>query len=71
MEVSMIDLFKNLLKGEFFHYGDRPTQIFVKKDDNTYIGPMGDHPIHPHVAVIPQYPRDKESKGDSNVRSDR
>lgn len=49
----VVKLFHNLLRGELFHYGDRPDRMMIKADDYRQVTPEG-HAIrvHPHVAVI-------------------
>lgn len=48
-----LKLFQELLRGELFHYGDRPDRLMIKADDYRQVTPEGHAvKVHPHVAVV-------------------
>lgn len=53
----MIKLFKELINGTVFHFGDNEVRKLIKDDASHYVAPEGRHKIHPHVAVIQNKPR--------------
>ncbi len=59
----MIQLFVELFRGQLFHFGDKPDRRLIKSDDSHFVSPTGTlRKISPYVAVIPEEPKEKNSK---------
>ena len=48
-----LKLFVELIRGEWFHFGDKPDRKLMKTGDKTYFAPERNRHSDPHVAVVP------------------
>lgn len=49
----MLELFINLLKGDWFHFYDNPSKKMMKMDSSHRLTPEGRRVTDPGVAVVP------------------